>query len=107
MWVCTSKSWFLLNLSPLYKVTSKDVSSVSLDSYINLIVGCIWLMLVINVVNSDVDLVQITKMLAMNHFHNIICCLLNSFSFSSSFPMNRFAYVGAILVPIAVPWICR
>ena len=43
----TSKSWFLLNLSPLYKVTSKNVSSVSFDSYMNLIVGCIWLMLVL------------------------------------------------------------
>ena len=75
MWVHTSKSWFLLNLSPLYKVTSKNVSSVSLDSYVNLIVGCIWLTLVIYVVNSDVDLVQMTKMSSMNHFQNILCCL--------------------------------
>ena len=66
-----------------------------------------WLMLVIYVVNSDVDPVQMTKMSSMNRFHNIICCLPNSFSFSSNFPMNRFAYVGAILVPTAVPWICR
>ena len=51
MCVRTSRSWFLLNLSPLYNVTSKNVSSVSLDSYVNLIVGCIWLMLVIYVVN--------------------------------------------------------
>ena len=44
MWVRTSKSWFLLNLSPLYKVTSENVSSVSLDSYyVNLIVGCSYL----------------------------------------------------------------
>ena len=28
-------------------------------------------------------------------------------NFSSSFPLNRFAYAGAIYVPIAVPWICR
>ena len=45
MWVRTSKNWFLPNLSPLCKVTSKNMSSVSLDSYVNLIVGYVWLML--------------------------------------------------------------
>ena len=45
MWVHTSKSWFLPNLSPLYKVTFKYMSSISLDSYVNLTVGCVWLML--------------------------------------------------------------
>ena len=38
MWVHTSKSWFLLNLFPLYKVMSRKVSSVSFSSYVNLIV---------------------------------------------------------------------
>ena len=38
MWVRTSKSWFSLNLFPLYKVVSRNVSSVSLSSYVNLIV---------------------------------------------------------------------
>ena len=30
------------NLSPLYRVTSRNVNSVSLISYVNLIVGWIW-----------------------------------------------------------------
>ena len=45
IWVRTSKSWFLPNLSPLYEVTSKKMNFVLLDSYVNLIVGYVWLML--------------------------------------------------------------
>ena len=59
--------------------------------------------IVIYVVSLDVDLVQTTKLSSMNRFHTIICGLPNYFSLSSSFPMNRFAHTGAILVPIAVP----
>ena len=57
----------------------------------------------IYVVNLDVDPVQTTKMSSMNCFHTIICGLPNFLNFSSSFPMNRLAHAGAILVPIAVP----
>ena len=57
--------------------------------------------------NSDADPVQMTKMSSMNRFHSIICDLPSFFNFSSNFPINGFAYAGAILVPIAVPWICR
>ena len=46
-----------------------------------------------------------TKMSSMSHFHNIVCGLPVSFNISSSLPMNRFACAGAILIPIAVPWI--
>ena len=41
MWVRTSKIWLLSNQSPLYRVMSRNVSSVSLNSYVNLIVWCI------------------------------------------------------------------
>ena len=41
MWVHTSRSWFVLNLWPLYKVMSRNVSSVLLSSCVNLIVLCI------------------------------------------------------------------
>ena len=62
MWVRTPRSWFLSNLSPLYKVMSRNVSSVSLSSYYaNLIVWCSWLMVFMYVVNSDADTVQMTK----------------------------------------------
>ena len=64
---------------------------------------CLVNVIVIHVVNLDVNPVQTTKMSSMNHFHTIICGLPNYFSFSSSFPMNKFAHANAILVPIAVP----
>ena len=86
---------------------SRNVSSVSLNSCVNLIVWCNWLIIFMYVVNSDADPVQMTKMSSMNLFHSIMCGLPNSFNFSSNFPINRFAYAGAIFVPIAVPWICR
>ena len=43
----------------------------------------------------------------LNLFYSIISGLPNSFKLFSNFPINRFAYAGAIFVPIAVPWICR
>ena len=90
---------------------SRNVSSVSLNSYVNLIVWCNWfglgLVVFMYAVNSDADPVQMTKMSSMNLFHSIMCGLPNSFNFSSNFPINRFAYAGAIFVPIAVSWICR
>ena len=39
----------------------------------------------------DADPVQMTKMSSMFRFHNILCDLPSSFSFSFSFPINRFA----------------
>ena len=50
------------------------------------------------VVNLDMHPIQMTKMSSMNHFHNIMCGLPSSFNFSSNFPINKFAYAGAILV---------
>ena len=86
---------------------SRNVSSVSLNSYVNLIVWCNWMIAFMYVVNSDADPVQMTKMSSMNFFHSITCDLPNSFKLSSNFPINRFAYAGAIFVPIVVPWIGR
>ena len=59
------------------------------------------------VMNSDLGPIQMTKMSLMNRFHNNMRGLPIFFNFSSSFPINKFAYAGAILVPIAVPWIWR
>ena len=55
------------------------------------------------VVNSDSEPLHMMKISSMNRFHSIMFGLPNSFNFSSSLPINRFAYAGAILVPIAVP----
>ena len=45
---------------------SRNVSSVSLNSYVNLIVWCNWLIVFMYIVNSDADPVQMTKMSSMN-----------------------------------------
>ena len=77
MWVHTSRSRFLLNLSPLYKVISRNVSSVSLSSCVNLIVLCISLIFFMYDMNSDFDPVQMTKMSSsMNHFHYVVYQIL-------------------------------
>ena len=47
---------------PLYKVMSKNVSSVSLNSYMNLIVMCTLFRSITYVVNSVLDLVKPTNM---------------------------------------------
>ena len=60
----------LSNRSPLYRVMSRNVSSVSLNSYVNLIVWCNWLIVFMYVVNSDADPVQMTNMSSMNLFHS-------------------------------------
>ena len=99
--------WLWLNLSPLYNVTSRNVSSLSFSSYVNLMVLWIWLILVMYMVNSDVEPVHMMKISSMNHFHSNMFGLPSSFNFSSNLPINRFAYAGAIFVPIAVPWICK
>ena len=76
------------NLSPLYRVTSRNVSSVSLISCINLIVGWIWLMFDIK---SSVVPVPIMKMSSMNLFQVWINSDARLISYVSSLPMNRFA----------------
>ena len=48
--------------------------------------------------------VQIRKMSSINRFHILICLFVFFFFI---IPMNRFAYAGAIFVPIAVPCFCR
>ena len=103
MWVRMSSMWLWLNLSPLYSVTSRNVSSVSLSSCVNLIVLWIWLIVVIYVINSDSEPLH----MSMKRSHISTFGSPSSLNFSSSFPINRFAYAGAIFVPIAVPWICR
>ena len=103
IWVRVSRIWLFWNLFPLYRVISKNVSSVSLISCVNLMVVCIRFSLVMYASKSGFEPVQVTKMSSINLFHIRMCGLPNSFNFISSLPMNRFAYAGAIFVPIAVP----
>ena len=60
-----------------------------------------------NCSNSSAVQVHIIKMLSMNHFQVWMCLAAWLISCGSSPPMNRLAYAGVILVPIAVPCICK
>ncbi len=71
-------------------------------SCVNFIVGCIEFILVMYVSNSDFVPVQMMNIINVP-FHVCIYTYV-SFNCFSSVPMNRFAYEGAILVPIAVPY---
>ena len=51
--------------------------------------------------------VHIMNMSSMNRFHVCICWLAMFIRSFSNFPINRFAYAAAILVPMAVPCVCR
>ena len=52
------------------------------------------------VMKSDLDPVQMTKISSMNRFHINMFGLPISISSISNFPINRFAYAGAILYPL-------
>ena len=95
-----------VNVGPLYTVVSRKVRLVSLTSKVNLIVSWVSLAFFMNSVSSDCEPVHMMKMSSMNLFHTNILSV-RACIFSSILPINRFAYAGAILVPIAVPCICR
>ena len=89
---------------PLYTVVSRNVSSCSLTSHVNLIVLCSVFAVSMYVVNSSFVPVHMMNMSSVNLFQIRICLWPSSVL---CLPMNKFAYVGDIFVPIAVPWICR
>ena len=95
------------NRSPLYSVTSRNVSSVSLISWVNLIVWWIWFIVDIYCSNSAVVPVHIMNISSVNLFHVWMWLLARLIRCSSSLSINRFAYAGAISVPMAVPCVCR
>ena len=104
MCVQMSRIFSFRNLSPLYRVMSRKVSSLSLASYVNLIV--LWIVFIVFMYSSNSSFVpvQIRKMSSINRFHILICLFV---IFVSIIPINRFAYAGAIFVPIAVPCFSR
>ena len=91
MWVRISSIRSFWNLLPLYKVMSKNVNSVSLNSYVNFMVSCTLFRLPIYVLKSALDPVQMTNMSSMNCFQIRMCGLPNCLSLISNFPMNKFA----------------
>ena len=80
--VRTSSTAAFLNLSPLYTLVSKNVVSVSAISAVNLIVG--WCLFACSM--------NLTQWLRMS---------------VSTFAMKMLAKATAILVPTAVPFVCR
>ena len=54
-----------VKLVPLYTVVSRNVSSCSLLSYVNLIVGCISLIFEMKCVSASCESFQIMKMSSM------------------------------------------
>ena len=67
---------------------SRNVSSLLLDSYVNLIVGCIELIFFMYSSSFSWVFVHTRKMSSMYLFHMLIC---SSVSLVSSIPINRFA----------------
>ena len=72
-------------------MTSRNVSSVSLISKVNLIVGWIWLMFTINFSKSSVVPVHIMKVSSINLFHVWINSGVWFINCASNLPMNMFA----------------
>ena len=68
-----------------------------------LIVGCTVLIFSRNVCSWSAVPVQIMNLSSIYLFHSLMRVGSWAMSVGSSLPMNRFAYDGAILVPIAVP----
>ena len=79
------------NLSSLYRVMSRNVSSVSLISCVNLIVGWIWLMFDVYFLRLSVVPVHIMKILSMNLFQVWVNSDARLISCVSNLPVNRFA----------------
>ena len=67
---------------------SGNVSSFLFDSYVNLIIGCIELIVFMYCSSFSWVFVHIRKMSSMYLFHMLICSLV---SLVSSIPINRFA----------------
>ena len=91
MWVLRSRIFVDSNLSPLYRVTSRNITSVSLISRVNLIVGWIWLILDMNFSKSSIVPVHIMKMSSMNLFQVWITSGAWFINCASNLPMNKFA----------------
>ena len=77
---------------PLYTVT-----------IVNLIMGRTSLMFVMNVLSCSSVPVHIRNMASMYLFHSSMYGCLSRARIGSNDPMNKLAYAGAILVPMAVP----
>ena len=79
---------------PLYTVISKKVSSWSLLSCVNLIVGCIEFILDVYLFSWVSVPVQMMKISSIYRFHILIRSGASLISFGSKEPMKMLAYAG-------------
>ena len=88
-------------------VTSRKLMDVEEVSWVNLMVECMWLSVVMKSVSLSCPSVQIKKMSSIKRHHTRGLYSAFSRAVASREPINMFAYGGAILVPMAVPCFCR
>ena len=87
----------------MYIVRSRNDISVGEMSFVNLIVECTVFKWFMNFRSESIPYGQMRKMSSMNLFHNLGCIGYVYTYFSSNLVINKIAYEGANLVPIAVP----
>ena len=83
------------------KMTRKVTCSVDVST-VNLVVGWKRLICCRKVSSDSCPCSQMANMLSIYHHQTFGLVLVEAISFSSRFAMSRFAYDGAILVPMAV-----
>ena len=87
----------------MYIVKSRKDISVGEMSLVNLIVECTVFKWFMNSKSESIPWGQMKKMSPMNLFHSFGCRGYEYTYFSSYLVINKLAYEGANLVPIAVP----
>ena len=118
-WVAAFGGEVLMSVGKLTVQVRVDVGAINHDcgvqkrdafldnSEVNLMVGWKLLISCRNCWSRSSQALQIAKMSSMKRHHmdglSVVCCR----SCDSSLAMMRLAYEGAILVPIAVPCVCK
>ena len=87
----------------MYIIRSRNDISVEEISLINFIVECSVFKWHMSSKSESIPCGQMRKMSSITLFHNLGCRGYVYTYFSSNLVMNKLAYEGAILVPIAVP----
>ena len=115
LWVCGRYLWLFGHLHFFIRM-SKNGSSFELCSKVNFILGCRFCSRLCNSLLFSYGHFQNMKQSSKYFFHDLVnspfillpyFLSIISYRFSSKYARVRIAYVGAILVPIAIPsvWI--
>jgi len=104
--VRTSSTAAFFDLSPLYTLVSKNVVSVSGNSAVNLIVGWCLFACSMNLLISFLTF-QSEKMSSVKRNERFYHALAKNVCFNFNFAMKMLAKATAILIPMAVPCVCK